>query len=361
MTHRQSRKAFTLVELLVVIAIIGVLVALLLPAVQAAREAARRMSCSNNLKQLGLALHNYHDVYKSFPSLGQGTQQGTPPEQWCNYGGLSGVVSMLPFIEATALYEQWGTPQPPTYNAWGPVPWWGWSFLPHHEQVPTLLCPSDGAGKFRTDPYSWQGDTNYNFNAGDFPGRVGWTGSRNPRGMFGSFSFVRFGEISDGTAFTLAMSEHVVGYDGGATIHGSYVNTNDWRDFAANPQANCYIYKGIGATINAPGMSIEHLRGVHYGWGAMVVSGMNTVLPPNSVGCTNWGSEWGDGQVMPPDSNHPTGVQGLRCDGSVEFITDTINTGDLTRPGVQGGISPYGVWGALGSKNGTETTGFENY
>lgn len=355
MSHRQSRSAFTLVELLVVIAIIGVLVALLLPAVQAAREAARRMSCSNNLKQLGLALHNYHDVYKAFPSLAQGTEQGTPPEAYSNYGGCSGIVFLLPFMEQTALYEQWGMPQS-GYPAWGPVAWYGWNFAPHHEQVPGLLCPSDGAGKFRVGPYEWHGDTNYNFNTGDHP-NIGWAGSRSPRGLFGQYSFVRFGEISDGTAYTLAMSEHVVGYNGAATIHGAYVMAQS-VDFATNPKANCYIYKGIGETF-ASAPALEALRGVNYAWGAVVVSGMNTVLPPNSIGCTNNGSEWGGSHIMPPDSNHPTGVNAVRADGSVEFVADNINTGDLTYPAVGGGISPYGVWGALGSKNGTEVTDFD--
>lgn len=356
MSHRQSRSAFTLVELLVVIAIIGVLVALLLPAVQAAREAARRMSCSNNLKQLGLALHNYHDVYKSFPSLSQGTQHGAPDAYWSNNdAGCNGIVFLLPFIEQTALYEQWGMPQG-QYPAWGGLAWYGWNFLPHHEQVPGLLCPSDGAGKFRVGPYEWHGDMNYNFSTGDYP-NVGWAGARNPRGLFGQYSFVRFGEISDGTAYTLAMSEHVVGFNGAATIHGAYVRA-DGVDFAANPQANCYIYKGIGESFQSPPI-LENLRGVNYAWGAMVVAGMTTVLPPNSIGCTNGQSEWGGSHILPPDSNHPTGVNAVRADGSVSFVADNIDTGDLTLPSVQGGMSPYGVWGALGSRNGGEVTDFD--
>jgi len=353
MSYRRSRSAFTLVELLVVIAIICVLVALLLPAVQAAREAARRMSCSNNLKQLGLALHNYHDVYKSFPSLSQGTQ--VPDHTMSMSGGGSGVVFLLPFIEQTALYEQWGMPQAP-YPAWGPVAWYDSGYLPFREQVPGLLCPSDGAGKFRSEPYAWAGDTNYNFNTGDYP-EIGWDGARNPRGLFGNFSFVRFGEISDGTAYTLAMSEHVVSYSGAATIHGAYVRA-DGADFKSNPKATCYIYKGIGETFQSPPM-LEGIRGVHYAWGACVTSAMTTVLPPNSIGCTNGASEWGGQHILPPDSNHPTGVNAVRADGSVEFVADNINTGDLTLPSVQGGISPYGVWGALGSKSGTEVTDFD--
>jgi prepilin-type processing-associated H-X9-DG protein len=323
------------------------------------------MSCTNNLKQLGLALHNYHDTFKAFPSMGQGTNTGSPPEATSTYGGMSGVVVLLPYLEQIGLYNQYKSPQAsplPVYPAWGPVPWYGWNFEPHHAQPPTLLCPSDGGGKFRSGtPYWWQGDTNYNFCFGDYPGRQpeGWTGGTNPRGMFGKYSFVTFGEIRDGTSNTIAMSEHVISSVDPApapsalpSIHGFYVTTNDWQDYAVNPAASCYIYKGPGTTILDTAPAIGNLRGVNWCWGGAVISGFNTVLPPNSVGCSNWSSEWGDGHILPPDSSHPTGVNAVFGDGSVRFISENIDVGDLTLPGRTTGMSPYGVWGAMGSKNG---------
>jgi len=350
------RRAFTLVELLVVIAIIGILIALLLPAVQAAREAARRSQCTNNLKQLGVALHNYHDSSKCFPSLGQGTNAGSPREAVSTYGGMSGVVVMLPFMEQQPLYDNFKSAQAsPAYPAWGPVPWYGWNFLPHHAQVGDLLCPSDGAGSVENEgqPYWWQGDTNYNFCAGDNPD-TDWRGRKNPRGVFGGDSFIKISEIKDGTSNTIAMSEHVVSpaYDR-ALIHGFYARSQG-ANFAANPAATCLIFMGPGGTI-APGYTdIQELRGVNWCWGSMVTSGCTTVLPPNSVGCTNENSEWGSQKVMPPDSYHPGGVNAAMADGSVHFFSSTIDTGNLALSAVTGGKSPYGVWGALGSRSGGE-------
>ena len=114
MSRFYKRSAFTLVELLVVIAIIGVLVGLLLPAVQAAREAARRMSCSNNFKQLGLALHKYHSAYKRLPMQAGGTKQSLPSPNIAPPGSnrlnLSWLVGLAPFIEQQALWEQISRP-----------------------------------------------------------------------------------------------------------------------------------------------------------------------------------------------------------------------------------------------------------
>ncbi len=362
------RRGFTLVELLVVIAIIGILIALLLPAVQAAREAARRSQCTNNLKQLGLALHNYHSAYNSFPSLGQGTDcrdwpggcQDPASYQTTNYGCLSGLVVLLPFMEQQALYQQWTSPQAnPPYPAWGPVPWYGWNFQPHHAQPPMLLCPSDAAAGKTTDNgqiYWWQGDTNYNFCNGDsaFDTGEGFAGGRRPRGAFGFKTFFKVADIIDGTSNTLAMSEQVVNnrYQNNE-IHGGYINWGDWRSMGDAGSALETLQQKQGNLIIG-GSRGDCLRGVHYGWGTMVVMGFNTILPPNSIGATNGWSEWGSEHILPPDSRHPGGVNAMMLDGSCRFISETIDAGNPAAASVTQGPSPFGVWGAMGSKDGGE-------
>ncbi len=364
------RVAFTLVELLVVIAIIGILIALLLPAVQAAREAARRSQCSNNLKQLGLSLHNYHDTYKAFPSLKQGTTMGPwnndrGGEAQCNRGFLSGFAVLLPFMEQQAIYDQMTAPAS-GYPAWGPVPWYG-TFDPWRPSIAGLLCPSDPDSKGSDPDYERYGNTNYNLCVGDEISDTIWwsangTGVRKPRGLFGHFSFTNMASIKDGTSNTIAMSEQVVSTQRNRTdIHGNYVQGASID--GTNPAGQCLVYKGPGTSITGT-TNVYHIRGVHWAWGAFVNCGFNTVLPPNSVGCTNGTSEWGDRHIMPPDSYHPGGVNGLLADGSTRFFSSTIDTGNLSSPEPSqqpapntGGRSPYGVWGALGSRSGGEPVG----
>ncbi len=158
----RKRRAFTLVELLVVIAIIGVLVGLLLPAVQAAREAARRMSCSNNFKQIGLAVHNYHSAYNQLPIHGAGTYIPNGRDLWdlsspvSGFSGtsnhrLSMLVGCLPFIEQQALWEQISNPlnrntngsaRNPPWQAMGPRPD-ELQYPPYATEIAGYRCPSD--------------------------------------------------------------------------------------------------------------------------------------------------------------------------------------------------------------------------
>src|SRR5690606_26614187 len=200
-----SRRGFTLIELLVVIAIIAVLIALLLPAVQQAREAARRTQCKNNLKQLGLALHNYHDTFGSLPFGGGGDLgTGTARRQ-------SGFIGMLPYLEQGPLYEQISGPFTDGTNTWlpfGAVPWDG-DYTPWQAKIPMLLCPSDAD----TTEGGALGKTNYMFSRGDSPwDHNNWAGSggRGMRGMFsGNYKVKRFGDITDGLSNTIGMSERI--------------------------------------------------------------------------------------------------------------------------------------------------------
>lgn len=224
------RKGFTLVELLVVIAIIGVLVGLLLPAVQAAREAARRMQCTNNLKQLGLSLHNYHDTFKQFPAAGydygwanttSGNYEGdTPNKLYKNFSGLTG---LLPFIEQTAIYSKFDFSravcayQRNTSRPMAGDPVASGNAALATTRLAAFLCPSDPGEVESSTSTSYSpasgfrgAKSNY-----DFSVRKGSTGAFNywkrdsvgGRFMFGENSDSKFGSISDGTSNTVALGE----------------------------------------------------------------------------------------------------------------------------------------------------------
>jgi prepilin-type N-terminal cleavage/methylation domain-containing protein len=207
------RKAFTLIELLVVIAIIAILIALLLPAVQQAREAARRTQCKNNLKQLGLAIHNYHDVFNAICSAESHSDFGEGRRH-------SGFVQLLPYFEQANLYQQIQA-QIQVSSGGNPFPWDG-NFKPFTTKLPGILCPSDpdtteGGNIGKTNYMFSRGDGNWDHNQ--------WSGNggRGQRGFFTSSgdnpdtnngTSRQFRDILDGLSNTIAMSERTKGQTG---------------------------------------------------------------------------------------------------------------------------------------------------
>jgi prepilin-type N-terminal cleavage/methylation domain-containing protein/prepilin-type processing-associated H-X9-DG protein len=364
---KHAGRAFTLVELLVVIAIIGVLVALLLPAVQAAREAARRTQCGNNLKQLGLALHNYHDTYGTFPPMAGGTG---PPQAWGSHWINNGerhstFFYLLPFMEQKPLHDRItaGAPEGsmPGVVHQGPHSLEGYSA--YRTKVSAYLCPSDG----QADRGGWSDLTaavNYAVNIGDStvgsnqwndPNGLRHVGSddfRRGRGVFQKDFGTKIADIIDGTTQTIAFSENTA-YSPSAhgMIHGFYVILSSGT-LRATP-VTCMQAKGTNGKLVGTLPTTHYRDGEAWMSGFPMIMGFTTILPPNAPSCATAAGEWNEG-IYSADSYHPGGVNATMSDGSVRFVTETINTGNLGAPVPRsplfGDPSPYGVWGAMGTK-----------
>ncbi len=346
---KKSRDGFTLIELLVVIAIIAVLIALLLPAVQQAREAARRTQCKNNLKQLGLALHNYHDTYRIFPARQAGSGANAGSASVGSFRGrLSAFVALAPFYEQGNIYEQI-TNDVPQQAPWNDMPYW-------RESPEMLRCPSDaeggppaGADRGKTNYAFCSGDDTANPENGTYPDNLI---SRSSRGIFGVYRGSKMGDIMDGTSNTIAMAERF--RPTGSASLGMISTTG-----AANPLTCRAQYDGSTRTLNGA-YTADTAPGFRWGDGASYFAAVNTILPPNQASCFSGGrmDHWGPGYFT-ASSRHSGGVQVLMADGSVQFVSESIDAGDqsATPPGENSGsISPYGVWGGMGTRAGGEVT-----
>lgn len=316
------RRGFTLVELLVVIAIIGILVGLLLPAVQAAREAARRMQCSNNLKQLGLAILNYESTHKKLPSgrispgcLNTATiTNATRPAQ-----NIHGLVPLLPYLEQTPLYNQFNwTASFGDYTRSGvllatPTALASGNARLAATSIPGFICPSDGGPRKIITPavnmiYAPQlnGDntieaskTSYDFitNAAGLNTYNYWKiVSTDTRNMFGENSWTGMSSIQDGTSNTLAMGEQTLDLINGVTSGWSFIG---WVSNGIDPVGR------FNTTFPATGLNV---------WKYNV-----SALRPGAR------ASWYNAASM-----HTGGVQFVYADGSVHFITQSIDEPSLT-------------------------------
>ena len=386
---RQKHAAFTLVELLVVIAIIGMLIALLLPAVQAAREAARRMQCSNNLKQLGLAVHNHVDTLQTLPALAnsdmirQMVQAARGPGSnwtidmgWHPFRDYGWTILICPFMEQTAMWDEFSTM----------ISTRDWRTSPDHDDynnfrvrnISGLLCPSDaearGGGSVGNP-----GRNSYRGNVGDFQhlffdNEVDVRGTIVPHTNDNASQIreIDLASITDGTSNTLLFTESAITLppsETGMPIRGGIASgtaMGEWQ----SPMA-CFNRRGPGGTLtNRTGYSENVARqtaGRAWAYTKKIGASIHTILPPNAPVCVEntyhdeaWG--WWGGFAGTASSYHAGGINAVFADGSGRFVTETINTGNMNEWGryfVDRGIlsvrTPYGVWGALGSRSGGES------
>ena len=338
----QRRSGFTLIELLVVIAIIGILIGLLVPAVQRVREAASRMKCQNNLKQIGIALHSYHDVNHSFPT-GKGPAYPAPA---AGYARWSVHALMLPYVEQDNLYKSIDFTFPPETPGMGGVVNFMPAFqnpgrqnaIPCRTVVPIFLCPSDGAPQ----PADWPGQNNYLGNLGtqflcDLSEQLPSTIAPNekPNGIFYYLSQVRLTDITDGTSNTAMFSEKIRGTGTPNLRSDMFVMPN--QTSLDNTFQTC---SGTDPQTATP---LTSKQGYSWVMGEMCCTTYNHVAPPNTISCAGQpfpGTMANMAMQVPPSSYHTGGVNVLFADGGVRFITNGIS---LT------------TWRALGTRNGGET------
>lgn len=365
-----KRKAFTLVELLVVIAIIGILVGLLLPAVQAAREAARRMQCSNNLKQIGLAIHNYHDAFRSTPThfTTAGTSAGVPTS-----GFYSWLTMLLPFVEQQNLYGtinfQIALADRAIYSNTGNFT--SYTISPAHRNaaaaatiVPGFLCPSDPAGSVRIHgderlaPGSYAGNVGWPKGA-SFPGSAainrqnGFIGLGSPEGNDPWQSpRIRFSDIADGLSNTAAVSERVISnFSLQTTAWGGqfvpYGVPDSMLSYCAGGMATRSLEQWVpycgSVTPSDPTYVQKHGHIWMSGWNFAANTYMH-VMPLGKRNCHIYGGEHDGNNIVTPSSHHAGGVNLQMGDGSVRF--QSLNLDER-------------VWWSTGSRNGGEVGSVE--
>ena len=356
--RRAGRAGFTLIELLVVIAIIAILVSLLLPAVQQAREAARRSQCQNNLKQLGLAMHNYHSRHKMFPA-------GNVDER-------SFLVGLTPFLDEGALWQRISNPL--DTNNDGTVDWGSYAsrvapatgrehpnstnYPPWETQLGVLLCPSDGAPKDG-------GSSNYAANWGDNGSGVR-EGDNNrlntARGMFmANNRSLGLKDARDGTVNTILIGE-IGRNNGGREFQGGVARSVPSLTFTENSgYSNPNVCLTTATNATTPGRyaaavtDLNTERGKNWADADGEDTGFTTILPPNSPSCSRDGTVW-QNVILSAGSYHPGLVQAVMVDGSVQAINETINAGSASAANPVAGPSPYGVWGALGTRSAGDST-----
>jgi prepilin-type N-terminal cleavage/methylation domain-containing protein len=363
------RRAFTLVELLVVIAIIGILIALLLPAVQAAREAARRMQCSNHLKQYGLAAHNYHDTYQTLPPLAIWGQSGIDRYSW--------QLALLPFMEQQGILgmidaggvaaSMDGTTN---YPAGMRAETWDINYRPWRTDFSIRHCPSDGNSNQEAAQY-FTGTNSYAGNVGDCSSNWSTMTNRALRGAFMRVQSRNFAAFADGTSNTVLFSERTVAVpeSGSQTRNAKYAlavcsttgnGSPDWVMGALDPNDRKRI-KSTG------GWDGQAWSGRRWNCAEFCYSSFHTVMAPNTVSAILWGNVSANSPVITVSSYHTGGVNLTLTDGSVRFVSDTINTGTTsvsawhTADSARGtyGESPFGVWGAMGTIASGEARGLE--
>jgi prepilin-type N-terminal cleavage/methylation domain-containing protein/prepilin-type processing-associated H-X9-DG protein len=358
----RHRRAFTLIELLVVIAIIAVLIALLLPAVQAAREAARRAQCTNNIKQLGLAVHNYISQQGAFPPFAE-NYSGVGYWQAWPIGWTGAILGQL---EQNAMYNSLNF----IYGTWDSQ-----NTTVSESAVSTLVCPSEDKGA-----PNWPGTKlNYMANLGGPSDIMTWSGcivalKNDARGNSGGLmngNCASFGteSVTDGTSNTAMISERLVGlynwaapvYPGNRLALRFLFNTSfTVNSDTMNPQEALQFVqtcKGMPGTTSANISSTGYLG---FLWPSAACntneanSGYNHFMPPNTLSCMAGNSQDGTGNpalggyqdAITATSNHPGGVNVGFADGSVRFVKDSI--------GVQ-------TWWALGSRNQGEILSADSY
>jgi prepilin-type N-terminal cleavage/methylation domain-containing protein/prepilin-type processing-associated H-X9-DG protein len=377
--RKRSWRGFTLIELLVVIAIIAVLIALLLPAVQAAREAARRAQCTNNLKQLGLAVHNYHQQHNVLPSTNMFRGPNVQGWGW----NASWAVFMLPNLEQSPLYNAYNFSL--QANPDGNVPGSFGNTTVVYTAVASFSCPSDGQKVRPAAPWAptnyvanhggpgtirmWSGTVVEFFTDGGIPGAY-WWGSDSNLGYFG------FESVTDGTSNTGLFSEKLLGLASGSpqinvsspeakrgiylpNMPGGYnqgtTGANNGLVLAAQGVQVCRSMSPTGAGVTNTDRTPSWLSGfswaIGYEW-HWVVQGYSHYNTPNGFICLNWTTDpqpgvYGGGVgAVTASSNHTGGVNVCFADGSVKFVKDSV--------------SPQ-TWWALGSRNGAEVVSADSY